>query len=528
MREKWLDYDEAELYMPHKRDLLKNVYRDWDGLRNATQVEDLNPNLVSGWHVHNETTLHPLYWGCGERKRRRFFEVWYRKKVSGLVMKFHDQVMEFKPENPIHQAMYRQGADVRRSIYSKMRRAIFCGPHLLHDGPSPYPHNEFPIVQFFGYREGSSRVPYGLIRNMISAQDGVNFRHSMLTWILKARRVLMVSGATDMSDTEIQEQLARVDGIIKLNPDIVREHGMDKVFKIDSETAIAGQQFNLMEQSQSMIQHSAGVYNAFLGKGDSGATSGIAINSLVEQGSITLSELYDNYAFGRQQVGWLYAHLEAEELGQKQTTVSLYSNSTKPTKHVDLNVHQEDGTIKNQVSMLKKHVAMADIHTTAGYQQQMIDRLMQLSQSLPPNVQPLLLMKVIELSELPGKEDLIRSLNQLLGLSQSKDDLTEEELQALEQQEQYKAVQEQMQHALQEEAVKAAQLDNMAKQVDMNLKEANSVLTQHKAKHEEAKTFDVIAGITQREQQMDHADMDKASALDAQLDHMLNQMPGIQ
>lgn len=525
VREKWLDLDEAEFYMPHKAQLFKEVYRDWDGMNSVAMVEHLNPSLVSSWSVQQETTIQPTQWQSADRKRRRFFEVWYRKPVTGLVMDFNGQVMEFDEKNDIHQAMYRGGADVRRANYTKMYRAIFCGPHLMHNGPSPYPHNEFPLIPFFGYREGRSRVPYGLIRNMISAQDGVNFRHSMLTWILKARRVLMIEGATTMSDVEVQEQLSRMDGIIKLNPKIVKNLGMDKVFKIDSELGVASQQFQMMQQSQEMIQNSAGVYNAMLGKSDSGATSGIAINSLVEQGSITLSELYDNYAFARQQVGWQLAHLEADALKKRQERISLYTNSTKPTKHIDINQPQADGLIKNEVTMLKKHVVIADIHTTAGYQQQMIDRLMQLMQSLPENVQPLLLMKVIELSELPGKDELIKAMNQLLGLSQSKEDLNEEELAQVEQQEQMQQVKAQMQQVLEQEALRAAKLENDGKEVEMNLKQANAILAGYRAKHEQAKTEQTYAGIQQTSQQMDHADIDKRAQLDAQLNAMFAQMP---
>ncbi|WP_339140530.1 hypothetical protein [Pseudoalteromonas galatheae] len=533
VREKWLDLDEAVLYMPQKESLLNTVYHDsWEPMDLATTSDDLSHTLVSAWHVQQETTLHSSDWMSADRKRVRMFEVWYRKPKSAPVIELNGNVMEYDSNNKIHVALRNNGhAKVYRAIFSEMRRAIYCGPHLLHEGASPYPHNEFPLVPFFGYREGRSRVPYGLIRNMISAQDGVNFRHSMLTWLLKARRVLMIEGATNMKDVELQEQLARVDGIIKLNPDVVREMGMDRVFKIDSELGVATEQYRLMEHAQTMIQDSAGVYNAVLGKSDSGATSGIAINSLVEQGSITLSELYDNYASARQQVGSLLAYLEAERLGSKPQTLSLYANSSKPTKTIEVNKPGEGGYITNKVTMLKKHVVMADIHTTAGYQQQMIDRLMQLMGSLPEQVQPLLLMKVIELSELPGKDELIKAMSQLLGVSVSKEDLTEEELQQLQQQEQVKQAQAQMQQLLEQEVLKERQLKNQETEVDLLLKRANTTLAEARVRqvdanteHEQAKTVDTLSKVGERDQQMQEAEFAHKVQLEQQIDTLIGEM----
>lgn len=529
VREKWLYIDEAVNYMPAKKKLFNNVYSKWPAMDEAIMSDSLDPNLAAAWTIQNETHyLSSVEWMSPDEKRCRFFEVWYRVPKRVPTMRVHDQVFEFNKNNEMHLALQRKGAVVTLSTVRTMRRAIFCGPHMVHDGPSPYPHNEFPLVPFFGYREGRSRVPYGLIRNMISAQDGVNFRHSMLTWILKARRVIMLKGATDMSDTEVQEALARVDGIIKIDPKVAAQHGINGVFKIDSELGVASEQFNMMSQSMEMIQNSAGVYNAMLGKGDSGATSGIAINSLVEQGSITLSEFYDNYGTAKKQVGWQMAHLVAEDISDRPKSIPIYAGEVKPTKLVELNKKSENGQISNKVTMLRKTVAIADIHTTSGYRQQLIDRMMQVLPSLPEQAQPLLLVKILELSDMPDKEDLIRSLNQMLGLTVSPEDMTPEEQQSMQQQQQKQQIQEQIEQRLKEEAVRQAELENNKRELDIMLAQANTVIAksqeqkvQSEIRHNDAKTTETLSRVGERDQNMEIKDSELAMQVDAQLDQIL-------
>ena len=74
--------------------------------------------------------------------------------------------------------------------------------------------------------------------------------------------------------------------------------------------------YNIMKDAKTVIPDVMGVYSQFLGKKD-GVDSGVAIANLVEQGSNNLTEINDNYNFGRMLVGdillsylqWLYLEL---------------------------------------------------------------------------------------------------------------------------------------------------------------------------------------------------------------------------
>ncbi|HFP1024991.1 TPA: portal protein, partial [Escherichia coli] len=137
----------------------------------------------------------------------------------------------------------------------------------------------FPLVPFWGYRKDKTGEPYGLISRAIPAQDEVNFRRIKLTWLLQAKRVIMDEDATQLSDSDLMEQIERPDGIIKLNPARKNQKSVADVFRVEQDFQVASQQFQVMQESEKLIQDTMGVYSAFLGQ-DSGATSGVAISNL--------------------------------------------------------------------------------------------------------------------------------------------------------------------------------------------------------------------------------------------------------
>jgi len=57
-----------------------------------------------------------------------------------------------------------------------LRLSWYVGPHFITDMASPHPHNHYPYIPFIGAREDETRIPYGLVRSMLSPQDEINFR----------------------------------------------------------------------------------------------------------------------------------------------------------------------------------------------------------------------------------------------------------------------------------------------------------------------------------------------------------------
>ena len=90
-------------------------------------------------------------------------------------------------------------------------------------------------------------------------------------------------------------------------------------FKVTREHALASQVFQLVQERKRRIEEVGGVYRAMLGA-STAATSGIAINNLVEQGSTVLAEPNDNFRYARRMVGQqLLAILIADLVGKPST-----------------------------------------------------------------------------------------------------------------------------------------------------------------------------------------------------------------
>src|SRR5690606_19631529 len=331
-------------------------------------------------------------------------------------------------------------------------QAFFIGPHRVADSESPHPHNHFPYVPFFGYREDRSGVPYGMIRGMMSAQDEINHRRSKLTWLLNAKRVIKDDDALlNMNDNDMLDELFRVDGVINLNPN--RQNKDHNAFRIEQETGVAAQQFQVMQEAQKMVQDVAGVYNAFLGQ-ESGAKSGVAIDSLVEQGTTTLAEINDNYRISRQLVGeLLLAHI-VDDIGDTRQEVKINVNKPRATKVVVLNDRRADDSagvdptrtqISNSVTRTKTRVVLADIASTPGYRQQMARSLMDLAGQLPEQYTAALIDLIVEMGDFPNRDEVLKRVRQVSGHGINPADMTEEEQAQMERKTQMQAEMEQMQ-----------------------------------------------------------------------------------
>jgi hypothetical protein len=439
VRERWLDEDRALLAFPNHEHIIKQAvtgWRSWDG----TFADGKEHQLVELLHAYSdsqETVLDEEMWWDAERRRIRVFEVWYRTYTRGTVLKLSDgRVIEYNPNNPLHKvALAHKTAKPVTGVYPKMRLAYFLGCHRITDTPSPLPHDNFPYIPLWGFREDGTGIPYGLVRRMMSPQDEVNARRSKMMWLLSAKRVIMDKDASTMDIEELTDEVQRPDGVIELNPN--RQHRDQFSFRIEQDFQLASQQFEIMVEAQRMIQDTAGVYQALMGKNE-GDQSGVAIASLVEQGSTTLAELNDNYRYGRRLVGEHLLALIRQDIGREQTEVAVGVQKPDKTKMISLNMPVKDDfnntVISNDVYRSKTQVALDDIQATAGYRAQVSNRLFELASSLPDDVKVAVLDIVVDSTDIPQREEMVKRIRKVTGTGVNPDDMTEEERAAMEQQ----------------------------------------------------------------------------------------------
>lgn len=500
MRKRWLDEDEAVAHFPKHEELIRQACGGWAHFAEEVEMQ-ARPTLVSAYQEYADYDWHDDEIYDTDRKRIRVYEVWYRKFEKGYALKLHSSGREIKydQDNNMHRALITEGhAKLVSRPQKKMYRAYFLGPHEVSNEPSPLPHNDFPYTPFWGYREDSTGVPYGIVRRMLSPQDEYNFRRSKLTYLLNYKRIEMDADATEMSDQALLNEVHRADGLIKLNPNRSnRDNG--KAFRVESDAGIAQQQFMVMQDAKQQIQDAAGIYSAMLGK-DSNASSGVAINGLIEQGNTTLAELFDNYRYARKHVYEQLLAFTVADIQRDPTEVIVNVDSADPTKRINLNeLVMEDGIeqIRNDVMRTKSHVVLDDIMNTPGYRAQLTDRMMTLVQSLPPQLQIAVMDLVIESTDVPKKTEILKRIRKITGQSVNPEDLTPEEQQAMEQRQQRDALTQQL-----ELKTLQGKIDNMVADTQRKLSAAEKdqafVAGQDKKDdHTEAQTLKILAELKQ-------------------------------
>lgn len=446
MRKRWLDVDHAKELVPGYADIIDNAVNDWQGFINTVSADGMESNLVSAYEDYTSFSRQEQEWLQRDRKRILLQVVYYRlfKRVPILETESGRRVV-FDANNLTHTTLLGMGkAIVSKQMIQEIREAWFVGPHKIGDRPCQAPYGMFPLVPFWGYRKDSTGEPYGLIAGAIPAQDEVNFRRIKLTFLLQAKRIIMDEDATDMKIKDVQEQVERPDGLIKLNPNRKNQLSISDVFKVEQDFNIAQQQFQVMQDSAKLIQDTMGVYNAYLGKEQIGQ-SGVAIASLVEQGSTTLAEINDNYTFAKEMLGQLLLGYIVNDLaGVRNYKVTINKDNPKTKKQVQINVTQDDGSISNDITQLSAHIALAPINSTPIYKQQLAERLTAATSQLPPQAQAAVFDLIAEMMDIPNKHKFMGRIRKAMNIPKDPDEMTPDEQQQAQAQQQEQAQQQQL------------------------------------------------------------------------------------
>lgn len=526
MRYRWIDIDELKTLVPEKASILDNARNDWRGFVDVDNIEGIDPALVTAHDAFNNWSRDHSEYLSHNRERIRLQIVYVRHIERKPVLDTLDgRVIEFDKNDLAHAMALAMGrAEVRLAQVSTIKEEWYAGMYHLGTRDCEAPNGMFPIVPFWGFRKDSSGEPYGLIARSIPAQDEVNFRRIKLTWLLQAKRVLMDKDATDMSQEQVLEEVERPDGLIKLNPNRKNQKSISEVFQVQQDFQIAAQQFNVMQDSMKLIQDTMGVYGAFLGQ-DSNASSGVAIANLVEQGATTLAEINDNYNFGSQLLGeLLLCYILTDLKARKNNAIVINRDDKRKRKTVVLNEVGPDGLVSNDITRLRAHIALAPIQQTAAYKSQLAERMMMITSQLPPEVQMAVIDLVLELSDVPNKEEFMERVRGALNVPKDVEDMTEEEQAAMqaEQQQQQQLQQQQLELSMREMAAKVMKLENEAKNIAA--KAEREVTLTDSQRYDDAKTVAETKRITQEIEQLSQEMSVVQSQMLQSVEGMIDQM----
>src|SRR3990167_2052214 len=439
VRKRWQDCDILELMFPDDKQLIEQVgfsRANWD-----TPITDVTAMQGRTWLHEQASSLPESEWRDTTRKRLCLYEVWYRVWQRGFVIRTPDgRTVEVDLNNERHAEAVAAGVvEPVPAIFPKVRLSWWIGPPRIADLPTPYRHSNFPYIPFWGYREDLTQIPYGLIRSMRSPQDEINARLSKMMWLMSAKRAVMDASQVDDID-EFRREIARPDAVIILSQRRKSE-AAGGIFKVDDQMELSKQQFMVMQDAMEAIQKTAGVYQAMLGeKQKGGATSGIAINSLVEQGTTTLAEINDNYRFGRRGVGQALAELLVEDMGSQPRVVNVNEKFGAKKRQIILN----NPVIKNGIKMLDNDiqrtmikVALEDVPSTPTYRAQQLMMLTEMTKAMPPQIQAFVVPFILEASEMPHRREIADQVRKALGIDSGEQDqsFTKDQVQQIVQQE---------------------------------------------------------------------------------------------
>jgi hypothetical protein len=216
------------------------------------------------------------------------------------------------------------------------------------------------------------------------------------------------------------------------------------------------EQADVMMDAKQLIQDVPGLYNALLGSGKDGASSGVALNSLVEQSVTSLGETSDNYRMSRTSAGDLSVQLIAEDMLDENLTVEV--GTGKKRRVVVLNTTDARGMPRNQVEDAPVRTALGDVPTTPAYRAQQQVFLSQAIQAVgnDPIARAVLVPALLESGDLEHRSEYARWMRQQAGIPEP-DEMDDEAFAQAEQAKQQAGAQAQQQQM----AVMQAELDKL-------------------------------------------------------------------
>lgn len=476
VRQKWFDASEVSAFYPEHRDLIRGAAAGWPAEWLQRAKEDTS--LMHSFNQEKRTSMSDHEWRNFGRGQVSLYEVRYRQTVRGMVLDLPDgRTVELDMQNPIHIAGIARGMlRPKPAVYSRWRRSIWLGPHKLDDGPVE--NKKLSYIPFWGYREDLTSVPYGMIRSMIPMQDEVNARRQKLLWMLSAKRVQVDSDALDQRYNDFADlvrEVARPDAVVVTNPNRKNVNG----FAVDHNVGLSDQQFQIMQESKQSIQETAGVFNAMMGR-ESNAASGLAINSLVEQGTTALADINDNYRYSRMLVGEALLEMIIQDMTGRQVDVATGEEGKRKIISLNTPTIHPSGIqyLDNDVSKAMTKVALEDVPSTPAYRAQQLQMLSEITKSLPPQIQAPMVPFFLEATELPKRREMADVVRKALGLKDENGQDIDPEKQMMQQQMQ--ELQGQMQQMQEAAQAQIGELAEKNQQLEMQVRD-KGVETQIKA-----------------------------------------------
>jgi len=420
-RQRWLSPERIKLAFPKHSSLIDSLGTHggswWEEVDSPALDGGMSTGLQNAWNNARAWTHQEDRWYNPTNKELCVCELWYRRWVSVPVLKAPDgRVVEYDEDNEAHVAAVASGmVKPKKATVARLRRSYWIGPHLLHDGPSPYPHRHFPYVPFWGFKEDNTGIPYGYVRGMKYAQDSLNSGQSKLRWGMSVTRVERTKGAVAMSDAQLRKQVARPDADVVLDADHMARTGAR--FEVKRDYQLTEQHHQMLMDNRQTIERVSNITSGFMGK-QGNATSGLQEQTQVEQSNQSLARIMDNFREGRTRVGDLLLAMIIEDLGDKPQTIVIEGDAVKEDRTVRINQPEKDpdtglAYLSNDVQRTRMKVALEDVPSTSSYRAQQLNAMSEAVKSLPQEYQAAVMPFLVSLMDVPYKRDVVEAVRKV-------------------------------------------------------------------------------------------------------------------
>ena len=371
----------------------------WSGDCNDASVNVVRSGSMSITGGHYSST----------RRAVRVWEMWYRKtervellaKAGGLTGQIFDS------NDQAHQAALENGATKRTTVREQMHMAIYTNTTVLFNGKSIYKHNRYPFVRRLAFIDKTTKSPYGVVRQIVDPQSDLNARRNQALYLMATRQVIAEEGAVDDKDKALKE-VAKVNGWIEVK--------RGKQFEVRDNQSLAGPHVQFAEMDSAYLKQISGVTSENRGM-NSNAMSGIAIQSLQEQGTVITTPIIDNHQLAHQLEGEIVLSL-CEQYIDREMQFRVTSDVKNPGEKdfVVLNSTPETSITNTQADFV---VAERDYRQTMrqALSEQLLNVSGQITQATgDPALAIAFIEMAIDLQDLPNKERLSSRLREATGL----------------------------------------------------------------------------------------------------------------
>lgn len=415
-RDKWIDREEAVRMFPKDKDLINNCWNDW----NTLDVYDGNDSRMAKAYETEQTWSQQKDEYLNRNSGMvRLCELWYRYKETAHVMYLPTgQAIEYNEANPYHQQAVARGiVQVQKAMIPRVRVSIWLGPHKLMDVPSPMPHQNFPYIPFWCFRKDRSRVPYGLIRDMRGPQDQILDLDLLLYEVLNSVKLEVDDDALSLDHNTFEEVAQNMNSLRSMTILNSQRRNPQAGFRATREHALAAQVFQLVAERRQRIESVSGVYRAMLGQGTE-ASSGVAIDNLVEQGATVLAEPNDNFRYARRLCGQHLLAFAIEDLIGKPTRIAVKQGANQKTIYFNRPIDTPGGpVIENDIALAQVKVVLEDIPSSPSFRRQQLNAFAEMVKAAPPQYQLVMYPAMLELSDVPNRHELADQMRKVGGVA---------------------------------------------------------------------------------------------------------------